>query len=437
MGRVEQPVGPPADSLGKEWKEWLREALERCLSPRGAKARMAREAAISPALLSRFLHGQRNGRELLDRLLDRGLKELGIEEIWKRYNWACGFYRDSDIEDEWFLQDLSDELMDLLRKGRHNAAWKIASDLLPTMWGFIIAKGRRLAPWFRPLFVETVLATAGLFAEEGDLGPLSLFQTWAWRAFHESSGEEFAAYLERSGSRMDMETLRLHMFLSLKGAEASLYQNLGAWRRAWEIRAEILEGPLKGPVSLIQRHRLGARVGQLLVLPRLPRFSIREALRLIHQIREDLERDRPLEPLLPDPERMRLETEFYANRGLLMAYARYGGDWLRDAERIVRINRDLEPRISSPLLKCSFYRAWADYLWRREPPGWRESVEVLDRALAVAEGSGLTSQRLKIAAEIRGELIKAKDPAGLSLLRRFAEERGLLQEKGLLMLRRG
>jgi hypothetical protein len=431
MGRVEQPVGPPADSPEKEWEEWLREALKRYLSPRGAKARAAREAAISFAWLSHFLHGRRDARELLDMSIAR----LGIEEVRERYNWACDFYRSFD--GEWELWDQRNDLMDLLRLGRHSEAWGMAYGLLPEMWGLIIAKGRRLAPWFRPLFVETVLATEGLFAEKGDLGPLSLFQTWAWRAFRDISREEFAAYLKRSGSEMDVETLRQHMLLSLKGAEAMLYQNLGAWRRAWEIRAEILESPLKGPASLIHYHRLGARVGQLLVLPRLPRFSIREALRLIHEIRGDLGRDWPSEPWLPDAERMRLETEFYANRGLLMAYARYGGDWIRDAERMVRINRDLEPRISSPLLKCSFYRAWADYLWHRDPPGWRESVEVLDRALAVAGESGLTSQRLKIAGEIRMVLVKAKDPAGLPLLQRFAEERGLLQEKSLLMIRRG
>lgn len=433
MGRVEQPADPPADSPGKAWEGWLREALERYLSPRGARTRMAMEAAISPALLSRFLHGQRDARELSGRILAK----LGLEEIREQYNRACGYYQAWGIDGEWDLWDSSNALMDQLRNGRHNEAWMMACGLLPAMWGLITTKGRSLAPWFRPLFVETVLAAAGLFAEKGDLGPLSLFQAWAWRAFHESSREEFAAHLEHSGSAMDVETLRQHLFLSLKGAEASLYQNLGAWRRAWEIRAEILEGPLRGPASLIRSHRLGARVGQLLVLPRLPRFSIREALRLIHQIREDLGRDWTRESWLPDPERMRIETEFYANRGLLMAYARYGGDWLRDAERLVRINRDLEPRISSPLLRCSFYRAWADCLWRREPPGWKESVEVLDRALAIAGESGLTSQRLKIAAEIHAVLRKTKDRAALSLLRRFVEERGLLEEKSLLMFRRG
>lgn len=451
MEQKQGPNGAGGVERKQERREWSRETLREArralrlyLSPRGAGAALAKGMGIPHASISHALHGRRDARRLLQ---DASLR-MNVRDMLEAHEQARGGAAEQSPDDDDFWTEIwlkSDDLKGKAQRGPHDEVVEGASRLLPEMWA-LIEGGGRLPPGVRPMFVDTALVVAGSLQEKGELGKLALLLSWAQEAFPRIPKEEFLAYVRITGSKMDAETLRQHMRLSLKGCEACFYQNMGAWRKAWEIRAGLLESLERSPrmpASLRDLHRLGLRVGQLTVLPRIPRFSIREALDLIHRIREDLAREWPKEPWLPDPERMRVETAFYANRGLLMAYARYGGDWIREAERLVQINLDLEEGVSSPLLKCSFYRAWADYLWLREPPGYGESLEVRDRALRIADRHGIDSQRLKIAAEVKRarEVAERKgDSNCASLLQGFAKERALLSkdsEDHPLMARRG
>lgn len=399
----------------------LVQALHLYLSARGAKQalleRMKEEGwEFHPSHLSHILSGR---RPLAGHLREAILQALELPHLEE--------HPSLPLED---YLDLSDRFREKLQKGEWHGAWRLVIGFLPREKASL----HKIPSWARVRFVEDALLAVSLACLIDALGPAALFLSWARQEIPRISREGYANYIKQTGSRLDAKLFQRMLDLSLRGTEATFYHNRRSWRRAYELRGQILAIASKAsklPEPLAAHYRVGAWIGQLLALPRIPRFSIREAIRLIEQIRWELEvKDWSALTEIPgfstlDIHRFRAESLFYAHRGFLMACARYGGDWIRTGERIAQANMGELNRIQNPLLQCSFLRAYADYRWSLERPDWEGGLEAMKQALEIAEQSSLPSQRRKIAEEIRQAIPHARGRA--KILQRFLEEHNLTE----------
>lgn len=413
-------------------------ALRLYLSRRGAKQALLEQIKregyeISPSLLSQILSGKRPLAGHLEEVIRQvlGLKEeerVAFEAKEKK----PGFFWD-------FLYnylDSSDIFRKTLQKREWDRAWNVAVALLRGWKDFLPDLSPKLS-WVRVRVVEDALLATSLACIIDALGPAALFLLWARREALRISLEDCQDYIRLTDSCLDAELFQCMLDLNLMGTEASFYQNLRNWRQAYERREQILNRvpKLKLPEPLAAYYQVGAQIGQLLVLPRIPRFSIRGAIQLVEQIRRELDvRDWTALTEIPgfpafNVNRFRAEARFYAHRGFLMACARYGGDWIRTGERIAQANMEELNRIQDPLLQCSFLRAYAEYRWSLERPDWEGGLEAMKKSLEIAEQHRLRSQRRKIADEIKQSMPRAMDQA--KILQQFLEKHNLADSSHL------